>query len=211
MLHISPPRYGHGLGNFIFSGNFLRKNENINIQWSGNLPHWNQDNVIQYVTFRLSDSLPQSKLKDFILLKNEWLKNHQKPWSEDECEEYEELFDSVDQWLDQGYGECHLKYKEAIDIVEMSLRKYDGKRYDLYDYIIMPNHVHMLILPRIGYELKEILKSIKGYSGNAINKLLGRHGKFWMKESFDRLIRSISDYENKVEYIKHNGDYIKIK
>ena len=203
-MKILPPKYGKGAGKFLGPTNFLDKNKFVNIKHSGNIPHWEQESVAQFVTFRLNDSLPVSKLIELKETKEQWLKSHPKPWSAEDIIEYEDKLEIIDQWLDKGYGECLLKYEPILNIVEDSLNFNDGKKYELYDYIIMPNHVHMIILPSYGNSLGEIIKDIKSFSSHKINKLLSRKGKIWQRESFDRILRDQADYEEKSEYIKNN-------
>ena len=205
---IVPPKYGHGSGKIVGPQNYVNKNKFIHITWGGELPHWHQDGVMQFVTFRLNDSLPQSKLNEFKEEKKQWLELHPKPWTESEYLDYDDIFSKIDEWIDAGYGECLLKYQEVQDIIEKTLLHWDEERYVLYDYILMPNHIHMLMIPGSRYVLKEILHSIKSYTAHEINKLLGRKGSLWEKESFDRMIRNHLDYLSKKDYIKHNGDFL---
>ena len=73
----------------------------------------------------------------------------------------------------------------------------------------MPNHVHMLIRPLDKYKISKILHGIKGFSGNAINRLTCSHGEFWMRESFDRMVRSEAAYEHYLRYIISNPRKLK--
>lgn len=84
----------------------------------------------------------------------------------------------------------HLRKPEIREICKTSIHHYDGKEYKLICYCIMPNHVH-LVIDLINKErlLGDIMGSIKKYSAKESNKLLGRKGKFWQSESFDRLVR----------------------
>ena len=207
-MKICKPKYGHGSGFIVDQANFLRKDEFIDISNSRDIPHWHQSGVMQFVTFRLNDSIPKSKLNQFKETKEEWFKRNPRPWTFEQIIEYEDLIDNLDKWLNSGHGSCILKYDEVQRIVEDSLTFFDGVRYELHDYIIMPNHVHMLIIPEINYSISEILHSIKSFSAHQINKILNRKGKLWQKESFDRMIRSHSDFFDKKEYIKHNGNFI---
>ena len=68
----------------------------------------------------------------------------------------------------------------------------------------MPNHVHMLIQPLGSHELSRIMYEIKRTSAILINKRLGRTGKLWQSESFDRLVRSPAHLDNCLDYIKAN-------
>jgi len=176
------------------------------------LPHWYQEGCTYFVTFRLADSLPQDKLSAWVAELKTWLAFHPKPWSGADESEYEERFGQrFEQWLDAGYGECHLKRPEIRAVVEHCLNCFDGQRYDLGDFVIMPNHVHLLIHPRQGHALSDILKGIKGVSANQCNKLLGRSGTFWMDESFDHIVRNTRQLEKYQRYIAQNPEIAGLK
>lgn len=207
-LEAVPPKVGHGSGKIVLPSNYIDKNMFIDISYNGHLPHWDQPGKLQFVTFRLADSLPQSKLKEFQQLKEEWLKEHPFPWKENDFKEYNDFCEVFEDWLDLGFGSCILKYKEIQTIVENSILHFDNERYVLFDYIIMPNHVHLLLITGLKYSMKQIMHSIKSFSANEINKLLNRKGEVWQKSSFDSIMRNAIDYQNKKEYIMHNGDYL---
>src|SRR6266571_20049 len=77
------------------------------------LPHWRQDGATYFVTFRLHDSLPQSKLDELQALRAEWERNHPSPQSRVALEQLDrETFERVERWLDQGMGGCVLKQPE---------------------------------------------------------------------------------------------------
>ena len=209
-MKIVAPKYGHGKGYILGPDNFYKKALHANIKNGGHLPHWQQENVMQFITFRLADSLPQEKLKEFQETLDEWIKQHPGQWSDEEIDDYNDLCESLDKYLDTGFGECVLKFREVQNIVESAIKFFDGDRYDLFDYIIMPNHVHLLLIPSIEYSVEEITHSIKSYTAKRINTILGKTGKIWQRESFDRMLRSFGDYVDKVEYIKHNGDNIHV-
>ena len=84
-----------------------------------------------------------------------------------------------------------------------------GKRYDLHAAVVMPDHVHLLLLPLRDekgwpYSLPVILKLLKGTSARSINKLLGSTGSVWQEESFDHVLRSQESFEEKLEYLRQN-------
>ena len=68
----------------------------------------------------------------------------------------------------------------------------------------MPNHVHLLCTPVTGHSLEEIMHSLKSYTANEANKILGREGRFWQKEYFDRYIRNARHFAKVVAYIENN-------
>lgn len=114
-----------------------------------NLPHWEQGGCTYFVTFRLADALSQAKLGDFVEQRTRWFGLHPKPWTVEVWEEYRKRFgDPVQKWLDAGYGSCALRRPEVRQIVEDALRHFDGDRYDLGEFVVMPNHVHVLVTPR---------------------------------------------------------------
>ncbi len=147
-------------------------------------------------------------MQDFeIEMKMERLKkdSHPEPYDETTADEYRRLFNErVEYWLDQGYGKCLLNLAENKDIVEQALRHFDGQRYHLGEFIVMPNHVHVLITPVAEYQLSEILHSWKSFTSNAINKREGLSGAFWQKEYFDHIVRTPEQMERVILYIKQN-------
>nr|MBC8525198.1 HsdR family type I site-specific deoxyribonuclease [Chlorobium phaeobacteroides] len=169
------------------------------------LPHWQQGDVWVFVTWRLADSLPQSKLEEWKEEREIWLSNHPEPWDEKTEEEYHERFSrQIDEWLDQGSGSCLLREPAYAQIVANALRHFDGERYQLASFVVMPNHVHVLFCPSGTHSLAGILKSWKGFSAREINKRSGKTGSFWQEEYWDRLIRSEKHFFRVAKYIREN-------
>jgi REP element-mobilizing transposase RayT len=110
----------------------------------------------------------------------------------------------IETYLDQGYGECLLRDPRIARSVQNSFLFFDGERYRLTAWIIMPNHAHTLITPCAGYELSSVMHSLKSYTANEANKLLGRKGQFWQPESFDRWIRDADHFARVIAYIENN-------
>jgi REP element-mobilizing transposase RayT len=88
--------------------------------------------------------------------------------------------------------------------VELCLLQFDGKRYDIDAFVLMPNHVHALIKPALGYDLSTLLQGIKGVSANRCNKLLGYKSTFWMDESYDHVLRDVKELTAFRNYIAGN-------
>ena len=110
----------------------------------------------------------------------------------------------IEVYLDQGYGDCYLKNPRVATLVQNSLLFFDRDRYRLFAWVVMPNHVHLLMTPCQGRTLSRILQSLKGYTANEVNKILGRTGQLWQPESFDRYIRDGDHFKSVVEYIENN-------
>ena len=155
----------------------------------GYLPHIDDPEKTQYITFRLADSLPQQVLQRL-----------------DEDQEISKLEKQgkLEEYLDNGYGECLLKIQEIASIVQETLLKFDGERYNLISWVIMPNHVHVIIEQYYGDPLDKIMHSWKSYTSTMANRKLNRKGRFWQPDYFDRYIRNPRMLEEKIDYIDYN-------
>ncbi|MFL6373461.1 MAG: transposase [Pyrinomonadaceae bacterium] len=89
-------------------------------------------------------------------------------------------------------------------MVQAALLKFHDERYRLDSWVIMPNHVHVLLRALADHPLDKILHSIKSFTALEANKMLGRRGRFWMREAFDRYIRSEAHYGHVIHYIENN-------
>lgn len=171
------------------------------------LPHWEQEGKLYFITFRQADSIPAAKLRVLKHDREEWARLHPAGTvlTEDEKEEYNRLFNRrVQEWLDQGYGSCELQNAAVAKIVADSLCHFHGSRYELGEWVIMPNHVHVVARLHEGQTLDKILHSWKSYSANVINRLLRRTGIFWEDERHDHIIRSYPALFRISEYIIDN-------
>lgn len=178
---------------------------------SGNLPHWRQSGVRYFVTFRLADSIPQVKLRQWQEEKEFWLKRNPEPHTPEQIREFWTLFpERFHRWLDAGYGACTLGRSYVAKLAEGVLRYYDGERYELGAYVVMPNHVHAVVAPLQGYALSSILHTWKSYSAQKINALVGRQGRLWQKETFDHIVRSPEQLERINAYIRDNPKMRKV-
>lgn len=158
------------------------------------------------MTFRLADSLPQSKLEQWLHERDTWLALHPKPWDDAASSDYHKIFTAtIEKWLDAGYGSCALARTPVRDLVADALRHFDGTRYRLDAWVIMPNHVHVIVTPLADYDLSNILHTWKSFTSHAIRKLLPEwQGPFWLKESFDHIVRGPDHIERFRIYIAKN-------
>lgn len=170
-----------------------------------NLPHWEQPGCTYFLTFRLADSLPQSRLKELGEERETWLELHPKPWDGGTAAEYEDRFGRrIQEWLDAGYGSCALSRQPIQDLVVQALRFFEGQSYLLGDFVLMPNHVHVLVTPQVGFSLSSIVHSWKSYTATQANKILSQTGSFWMDENFDHIVRSEAQLRHFQDYIGQN-------
>ena len=102
----------------------------------------------------------------------------------------------------------NLTHSGVGEIVREALLHYDGVRYDLFDYTIMPDHVHMILMPMrdgaLTYALDTILYDRKHWAARQINRAVGRKGDLWQPNNHTHVIRNRADYEEKARYIFHN-------
>jgi REP element-mobilizing transposase RayT len=182
------------------------------------LPHWEQPGRTYFVTFRTVDSIPAAVVARWRVERAGWLRRHgidpaAPGWKQQISllrpavrREFHERF--TNRWLDEldcCHGACVLKRPELSEIVANSLRHFDGDRYFLGDFVVMPNHVHVLVqFPTIG-QLKSQGESWRTYTARQINATLQQRGQFWQDEGFDHLVRSSEQFEFLRQYIADNS------
>ena len=126
----------------------------------GYLPHYDSANKYQMITYRLADSLPQE-----LLHRSAGVPPAYEELSMEEKVKYCKL---VEEQLDKGYGSCLLNKAKNARIVVDAWQFFDEERYDLVAYVVMPNHVHLLIKTYEGFELKDIVHSWKSFTAKEI-------------------------------------------
>jgi REP element-mobilizing transposase RayT len=110
----------------------------------------------------------------------------------------------LEKTLDTGAGKCFLRNPAIAQIVVNALKEFDGSRYCLFAWSVMPNHVHVLFQTIGNISLVRILHSWKSFSAKAANQILGRNGEFWQREYHDHLIRNMTEFDRAVRYVMEN-------
>ncbi|MHC1765373.1 MAG: transposase [Verrucomicrobiia bacterium] len=155
----------------------------------GYLPHRDSPGLRQLVTFRLIDAMPASR-------RSEW-------------EAFAHLEDSregrkkLEEYLDAGMGECWLRDSRIAGVAEGALRFFDKERYQLLAWVIMPNHVHVLV-EVWNVPLSSLARSWKRFIAREANKILGRTGAFWEREYWDTWMRDDKHTLTAVKYVESN-------
>jgi REP element-mobilizing transposase RayT len=160
------------------------------LYYERNLPHWQPAFRDLFVTWRLFRSLPGPVLD--ALRKADFPSAGRK-------------FKAFEAYLDcAGHGPTWLRKPEIARIVMKSILDCEQSGMcTLHAFVLMPNHVHVLLRPRI--DLQKITRFIKGRSAREANAMLGRTGQtFWQKESFDRWVRTESEFNRVSHYIRNN-------
>lgn len=161
------------------------------------LPHRDEAGLVQFITFRLADSIP-SALLDRV---------------EDELRTVPpERMDAerrlrMEAMLDMVHGSGVLRDPRAAGCVIGNWRHHDGQRHDLVAWVVMPTHVHVMIRPLGGHSLPRIVQSWKSFTGKRLKALFPHacaDGEFWKREYWDRFIRDETHFHNAVAYIHQN-------
>jgi len=140
-----------------------------------------------FVTFRLAGSLPVNRV-----------------FPPARCSSGE-AFVAMDRLLDQAaHGPVFLRQHAIAKIVVDAIRDGDARfsRYELHAFVVMPNHVHLLVTPRV--TAKQWLGPLKGFTAHQANRVLGRHAPFWQEESYDHLVRDGEEFRRVQQYIENN-------
>ena len=178
------------------------------LHFRGKLPHLKKEGAVYFVTFRLADSLPAHEVARLkherkVILEQARAAKSPLTWHEEQ-QLLAWYCDKVEAFLDAGHGSCWLSNPEIADRVANALKHFDGQRYELRAWVVMPNHVHVIVWPMPGHMLSDILHSWKSFTSSMANKILHRAGEFWQTESFDHWIRDDEEHARLVAYVENN-------
>ena len=140
----------------------------------GYLPHFDAPGMVQMINYRLHDAMPADKRHEWAGLL--------------EIKDEREQRTKIEDYLDAGRGECLLRQPEIAAVVEENFLHFDGDRYRLLAWVVMPNHVHVLV-EILQMPMSLVVKNWKSYTAKEINRRLGRTGDFWQEDYFDRYMR----------------------
>jgi len=186
-------------------------------------PHWSQAGAVVFITFRTHDSIPRAVLKRWEREKQDWLRarghDAAKHWSavlptlsgSDRADFHKHFNRCREDFLDTCHGRCLLRRPELARIVADSLLHFDGERYRMGDFVVMPTHVHLLAAFAAPEAMKQQCDSWLHFTARQINRAIGEKGKFWQQEPFDHLVRSTDQYEYLREYIADNPRKARLK
>ena len=185
-------------------------------------PHWSQAGAIVFITARTRDSIPKQVLELWDREKNEWLDLHEinqgiqirrgRKWSEaidelndvDRIEFHKHFNRKREVTLDECHGACVLRDRRFAELIAESLLHFDGDRYHMGDFVIMPNHFHLLVAFSTPEAMSAQIDSWLHFTATQINRITGVRGHFWQQEPFDHLVRSEKQYQFLRNYIADN-------
>jgi REP element-mobilizing transposase RayT len=152
------------------------------------LPHLHEIATPVFLTWRLDDSLPPNR---------EFPKESMTSGA---------AFAAMDRLLDvSSTGPLYLRDPKIAEMVidSMAYCNRELKHFTLHVFVIMPNHVHVLLTPLV--PLPKLMKSLKSFTGRRANQMLGLADRpFWQEESYDHLVRNQSEFDRIACYIEQN-------
>ena len=189
------------------------------------LPHIQPINAYYSITCRLNKSLPRKVIEN---LKNEREKFIERLHKIDDPIERDKLSYSFDRIFYKKYddaldsiltGPVWLKNVKIAEIVGEAIRYRDKVNYDLIAYTIMSNHIHIVFWlgeehesakgkeyenTKTKYIVTDIMESFKKFTAHRSNTILKRSGRFWARESYDRVLRNQQEVKRAVLYVMNN-------
>jgi REP element-mobilizing transposase RayT len=152
-------------------------------------PRWQQVGATHFVTFRLVDALsPAAKGR----LADPRYRNTY------------ETFLLSERHLDSGKGACLFRNPANAEVVISAMRHFDGVRYHLGGFVVMPNHVHAILQPLRPYTTAAIVEDWKSYTAHILRLKLHLAGKLWHAETFERLVCDDEELQKYHHYINTN-------
>jgi putative transposase len=181
------------------------------------LPHWEQRDAFYFITWRTADSIPSEVMAKWLQDREDWYALHGIATQEEDWQkQIEELPETLHRefyrlfttkWhemLDANHGKCLLRQVELRQIIAENLHHQNEVSYQLEAYVVMPNHVHVLVGIPGRDVMKRLCRNWKNYTAKKINAHLGSEGQFWQWESFDHIVRSAASLEKFRHYILEN-------
>jgi len=162
----------------------------------GYLPHFDDPDKIQFITWRLIDSLPKQ-----LVLK---IENDLKNLNLDQTERERAYRKQIEALLDRNCGHCWLRYDACAEAVVRALFETDGFTHEVHSWVVMPNHVHVLVKFTGEVAMGDMVEVWKAASAKEINAYLRRSGSVWQEEYLDRYSRDQYHYDNTKRYIELN-------
>ncbi len=151
------------------------------------LPHFHPNHAYLFLTWRLWRSLPARPPTIFYATPGQ-------------------AFAAQDRELGlPSSGPVWLKNPDIAELVADAIQRGETEHqfYELYTWVVMPNHVHLLILPEV--QVPKITRWLKGSTARGANQFLGRTGQpFWQDESYDHWVRNEKQFVRIARYIEEN-------
>jgi menaquinone-specific isochorismate synthase len=172
------------------------------------LPHWDVPGGTYFITYGLRDALPalvverlrqQRRDLEYAIARDAAGPTVGERWRIERT-----MIVEAEKHLDRSEGNCWLRHPALAAVVAETFQLFDGARYQLLAWVVMPNHVHTVVRLLSGWTIDRVLHSWKSYTSKKCNGALGRTGPFWQEEYFDRSIRDRKHLERTMTYVERN-------
>ena len=188
------------------------------------LPHWDVPGATYFVTACfvtacLDGSIPARGLLEIAEYRQS-LEQRPRPeaMTEEDWRHHRSklVFGRMEEWLDERPVVRHLEQPALAEIVMAALRHFDGDRYELFAFVVMPSHFHWVFRPLVRWveslgadadtrtPRERIMHSVKRFAANQCNQFLGQTGRFWQGESYDHWVRDEDELERIIDYVELN-------
>jgi len=175
----------------------------VDVHKRKSLPHWNVQHGIYFVTFNLLDAIPKyvrEQIREEAEAQVKLIRA-----ARGEAPSIEEWIQArLSEALDNNYGSCFMRDHRVASIVARAIEHFNGSRYELLAWCVMPNHVHVVMTLATGERIDRIIHSWKSYSSKEANQVLGRVGSFWHEDYFDHSVRDDRELHGTIEYVLNN-------
>jgi putative transposase len=164
----------------------------------GYLPHCDYPDMVQFVTFRLADSMPASRRSEWehlLVIENDREKRKK-----------------LEEYLDRGAGECQLRDSRIATMMEEALLHFHAVRYQLLAWCVMPNHIHLLVhvwetpLWKLMQTWKRHVAATAGRTVSLERRTPIRrvNSSFWERDYWDTFMRDEKQERTAIRYIENN-------
>lgn len=175
----------------------------VAVRSRGYLPHWEIDDAIYFITYRLVDSLPLAVAEQLERERETLVKLIGDETVIQRATVRTRYLRRLNAYLDNGHGECQLRNRKIASCVD-AWKYFDRERYRIVAWCVMPNHVHVIIRLFHGRDLWRTVHSWKGYTARRANQLLEREGVFWFRDYYDHCLRNQRELERTIDYVLGN-------
>lgn len=173
----------------------------VTIRKRDGLPHWDAQHAIYFVTFNLHDAVPMRILNRIRAEADARLAANCTASEKRAIEDW--MHARISDELDQSHNSCVMRDPGIASIVASAITHFDGERYELLAWCVMPSHVHV-VMSLLGERLDRVLHSWKSFTARQCNAALKREGAFWQDGYYDRCVRNSSELRATVEYVAMN-------
>ena len=170
--------------------------------WRTQLPHWEVECGVYFITIRCAGSLPRVIIQRLSEIQQSLAVIE--PASDEFALLQRRYFMTIEKYLDSGQGFAPFKDPRCCHLVVDRFRDLQVQGWDVRHFVIMPNHVHLVVWAKGATAMAETWKRWKGRISHDANQVLGRSGSFWQRDWFDRVMRSEAETIRVIRYVHNN-------